>query len=313
VAPEPLDLQAAMRFDAGAYAAVASLSMQVKEPFNVGAAMYFVNRTPDSDADAGTGANDCVPPLGMQSSAQTAIESEAKAAFQNGVQTYFVVLDNDAHNPPLAFFNKIQSDVQGVTTLDATSSDPNAVLGNFAKVVTALGTCSYEVPPGLDTTARLKFTNPLVPIDTSIGYDPSCDAAHQSTANGWNFDGGRVRICGCACQGLRDTILAVTAQALQQQMQGKSAPVPDVPVTATMSCQGAEAGAPSGGGNGTCSTADAGGPGGGNDATLPGSDASGPVGGDDGASGLGSGDTGAGGGQDAQVMDAGAVADSATE
>jgi hypothetical protein len=250
-AASPLDLQAAMRIDTGAYAKVLAF-LQGKERPAVAAAMFFVNRTPGTT-------NDCSPPLAtlgggsLLPPAQQAIEAQALAAYNGSpsLQTYFVVLDDDQHDThspagpggtpggAYTFFQKVQTDVpQAVTTLDATSLDPQTVLTTFANTVTKLGTCLYELPKGLTSTAQVKFGPPggfpAGQGDTSVPLDPGCSAATQTTANGWNVDNGRVRICGKPCDDLRALILGVTGMALKQNLS-----IPDVNVTATVLCGGA--------------------------------------------------------------------------
>ena len=118
----PLDLQAAMRLDAGTYKHVLDFLVGKEAP-NIAAAMFFVNRAPDLT-------NDCNPPLGGQSTVQSALEAEILAAFNAtpSLQTYFVVLDDDAHDTTsptgaLTFFQKVQADLpQAVQVLDATQT-----------------------------------------------------------------------------------------------------------------------------------------------------------------------------------------------
>src|SRR5258708_28310213 len=150
-----------MRLDTGAYATVLT-SLQGKEPPDIAAAMFFVNRTPDSSLVV----NDC--PLNGAPSVLDAIESKILAAYSGvpSLQTYFVVLDNDlhdTHNAPSAgdpggaftFFQQIESDFKtkfglpdAVAALDGSQS-VQTVLTNFSNIVTKLGTCVYELPKGL--------------------------------------------------------------------------------------------------------------------------------------------------------------------
>jgi hypothetical protein len=163
---------------------------------------------------------------------------QGAAAGTPSIHTYFVVLDNREHMSPLAFFKNNFESV-GATILDATSAQPSAVVANFAQTVVSLGTCLYELPPGLDSSAKLQFTNPLGPQAADIPYAEGCSAATADSANGWAIDNGRIRICGMACTNLRNTVLAVTSQALQAGAGGggdAGPPVPEVPVTATMAC-----------------------------------------------------------------------------
>ena len=238
-APSPLDLQAAMRLDAGAFAHVVDF-LKGKEPPNVAAVMLFVNRAPDAT-------NDCAPPLGGQASAQQAIEAEVLAAYNAtpSMQTYFVVLDDDAHDTAsptgaLTFFNQVRADLpQAVQVLDATQTGTmqaaQTVAANFSKLVTQLGTCVYDygLPAGTDPShLEVKFSAPGLP-DIVVPSASACSAATQNTIDGWSFDRGRLRICGSSCTNLRQAILASAAMALQSNQVAQ-----DVPVTATILCSG---------------------------------------------------------------------------
>jgi hypothetical protein len=239
MSPNPLELQAAMRFDAGAYKRVTDF-LAGKELPNIAAAMLFVNRAPDTT-------NDCNPPLGGQATVQAALESEIQQAFSAtpSLQTYFVVLDDDAHDTSsptgaLTFFKKIEADLpQAVQVLDATQANSmmaaQTAAANFAKLVTQLGTCVYDygLPASADPTKlEVGFAVPGR-TQTVVPMAAACSAAAQDTVDGWNFDGGRLRICGKSCNDLRQAILAASAASL-----ATGQPAPDIPVTATLLCSG---------------------------------------------------------------------------
>jgi hypothetical protein len=250
--PLNLDLGAAMRLDTGAYAEVASYVNQVNEIPAVAAAMFFLNRVPvptsgpgSPASDAGVG-NDCpfVPPATTE---MQSLESKALAAYQAkpSMQTFFVVLDDDAHDGPtvaLPFYQQMQTDVpQAVTVIDATSQQAPTVLANFESVVETLGTCLYELPDGVTNPEQIDVSyqeppppgSPVGLPAVDVPVDTGCGAATQNTANGWNIDeNGRIRICGQPCTDLRNAILATSALALQA---GQTVP-PDVPVSAFQRC-----------------------------------------------------------------------------
>ncbi len=240
VSPDPLNLQAAMRLDAGTYKHVLDFLVGKEAP-NIAAAMFFVNRAPDTT-------NDCNPPLGGQPTVQDALESEILAAFNStpSLQTYFVVLDDDQHDTgtpggALTFFKKVQADLpQAVQVLDATQTTSQqaaqTVAANFSKLVTQLGTCLYDyaLPKGTDPTkVAVAYTVPGKTQPTIVPSSSLCTAATQNTIDGWNIDNGRLRICGTSCTNLRNTILAAAGAALQSGQ-----PAADVPVTATVLCEG---------------------------------------------------------------------------
>jgi len=256
-------------------------------PFNVAAVMFFVNRTPVFPASAGDGgaadagaggsdfpttAADCDPPLLGQPTVLAAMTQEVQNAFAQNLHTYFIVL-NDQQNtaqPQLDFYNQIASPAAtpaaeagatdagapstGVTVLNATSALAS-VFASFQATLTSVATCLYDLPAGVDTTASLNFVVPpgnafntggtAVPLD--VVHSSICAASTSTTANGWNIDNGRIRLCGSACQQLQEAVGAVAAAALGQDdggadggiptsPDGGASPVPDVPVTVTMPC-----------------------------------------------------------------------------
>jgi hypothetical protein len=274
--PAELDLVAAMGLTEGAFKHVLDFQSKLgggSSALNGASVMFFVNRTPvypaiaagdagapdgGSSAQQRTSGTDCNP--APAASVQAAIESAATAASAQGLHTYFVVLDNDDHQPPLSFFQKVQSDLAGsggtggpVSVLDATSVDPSVVLGNFEQTITSSVTCVYDLPQGIDTTASVTFTVPAntpglnpsasgvpVPVQLASG----CKVANRADAanNGWNIDGKHLVLCGSSCQNLQSTIEAVTAAALVSagdagtSVDAGAIQVPDVPVNVTMPC-----------------------------------------------------------------------------
>jgi hypothetical protein len=273
-----LDLQTALGLQGGAFKRLSDFEATLGESAQIGAAIFFVNRQPDSSGsgDAGAGGmipfgTDCTPPLGPDggapSTAQQAIEQEIEAANKAGLQTYFVVLNNaisGIQGTPLPYFKSIQSDVQaaGVSTMaviDAT--DPTSITtaaGQFANTAVNLGTCLYELPPGVDNTATVDFTIPIptqltnykAPVPVKVDYNSACNATTQATQDGWNIEGApgtlqHLRICGTgsgACWKLRTSVLAVSAAVLTTDAGGatnvSAADIPEVPVTVTMPVDG---------------------------------------------------------------------------
>ena len=212
--------------------------------------------------------------------AQQLIENEALGAFTtDGIQTYFVVLDNDRHDSTadLPFFTQIQNDLQAaqggtaqpVVVLDATNLSTNALQSgsaasiqaakneatSFSNIITKLGTCLYEIP-NIQTenlsattdpkTVKIQYSTPILPgippppvgsNQTTIPYNGACNQAAVVAAgdagtapDGWNFDTGRIRVCGKSCDNLRSLVSNLNAFAFAGQA------VPDVPVTITPLC-----------------------------------------------------------------------------
>ena len=220
-----------MRLDAGVYKHVTDFLVSKELP-NIAAAMFFVNRAPDTT-------NDCDPPLGGQPTVQAALESEILAAYNAtpSLQTYFVVLDDDAHDEAsptgaLTFFQNVQADLpQAVQTLDATQTSSmqaaQTAAANFSKVVTQLGTCLYDygLPPSTDPSkVEVAYTVPGPGPDDRSRRRPGCTAATQNTINGWNVDNGRLRICGSSCNNLRQGVLASSAAALRAASPRRTSP-----------------------------------------------------------------------------------------
>lgn len=276
--PAPLNLQTALRLDQGAFPAVEALqTTQVRggEAPGLGAVMFFVNRIPDSTMGMAEGGvtnpypgADCSPALdsAKDTNAQAAIEQQITAAANAGLHTFFVVLNdgNSLGSQVLSFYQTVKNDLngKGIDVIDATSpkSQAQQVLANFSKTVTQLGTCLYEVPPGVDTSAKVAFTIPVptpatggaAPVQVPVppgnnpgAYNPNCNAANATTVDGWNIDNGVIRICGPSCTDLQATVEYVTAEALTGGGDGGAsvlgqdggvANVPEVPVTVTVPC-----------------------------------------------------------------------------
>ncbi len=269
----PLYLQPAMRLDQGVYKHLQDFVNGLQETPQIATAMFFVNRQPDSTGTGDAGALiptgvDCDPALDMahDTSAQQALVEQIVAADKAGLQSYFVILNNALYmvGTPLQYFQNVQTLVkaQGVTTmqvLDATQpkADIGNVLGTFSNVVTPLGTCLYELPPGVGTDTKVNFTIPIptllnsaAPAPVPVAYNPNCNATNEGTQSGWNIEGPpggiqHLRICGSnsggSCWELRQSVLAVSAATLTGGTDGGvsdagAASIPEVPVTVTLPC-----------------------------------------------------------------------------
>jgi hypothetical protein len=267
------DLQASLKGDGGTTTGL-----------NVGAAMLFVNRYPSipSTGDAGTGgadsgtdypitAVDCKtiasstndPFCGTDPNCQD-LAAEAKAAVQNGLTTYFVVLNDQElqGSQVVSFYNNVaQSAGTGVSVIDATmASDPQAVLAAFEQKLFSAATCLYDLPAGIDANATLTISVPPgVPPNTTTSSVPltiapasagmPCTKATATTASGWGVDNGHIRICGASCQSVQGVVAATAALAIQNAEgdagaeagiptapDGGPLTVPDVPLSITENC-----------------------------------------------------------------------------
>jgi hypothetical protein len=250
---------------------------------NVSAAMVFVNRRPPlpgagdggtgGGGDAGSGysniAAECNPSLSGGPAACNGdsncqdLAQEVVSAHQKGLSTYFVVLNDQQLDPQpqLDFYDSVVAAAGGsgggAFVLDATSTEPSVVLQKFQSGLASVATCLYDLPAGVDTTATLSVTVPpntpvfnptQFPAPITIAPSSSCNLANVATAEGWNIDNGRIRICGQACNNVQGVIGAVALGALSQgadggtdgglpvTADGGSIVVPDVPVDVTMPC-----------------------------------------------------------------------------
>ena len=229
-----LDLETALRSDQGAFKHLQDFasSLQVNgDELNVGAALFFVNRQPDSTGtvftflDGGAGCNNdspqCTPPYGQDCNpalddagdmnSQNALVQEIVAADKLGLASDFVVLANSLYGvgDPLPYYRQVQSLVkaQGVSSMqviDATAPIAKiaTVLANFSNVAASFGTCLYEMPAGVGVNGTLKFTLPIptpisqqAPAPVTVNYNSGCNATTQGTGGGWNIEGNQ----GAAC------------------------------------------------------------------------------------------------------------------
>ncbi|MGD0526848.1 MAG: hypothetical protein ABSE49_17005 [Polyangiaceae bacterium] len=287
--PSPLYLDGALGPKA-IYQAIINLQATLKSEggiqggLNVGAAMLFVNRypTPPSTGDAGAGgadsgtdypitATDCKtvassttdPNCGTDPNCQD-LASEAKTQYQqNGLQTYFVVLnDQELEGAQVVQFykNVAASAGAGVSVIDATmASSPQALLGSFESQLFSAATCLYDLPTGIDSNAQLAIEVPpgvlgnmlttSVPSTIPAAVGTPCTAANASSVNGWSIDNGHIRICGMACSTVQGIIGATVTQAfaaaegdagmdagIPTAPDGGPLSVPDVPLVITENC-----------------------------------------------------------------------------
>ena len=164
----------------------------------------------------------------------------ASSGLAEGFHTYVVVLSapgstDQGGRDPLADASLIAT-AGGTEVFDATQ-DPNAGALALQTVVADLGSCLYDAPDGVDLSKNpglrtVTYLNPLTNVKESISHNAQC--SEQTTGEtGWNTDSlGRVRICGFACETLRDTAKMVSAVAAQS---GHRAPV--LPVHMAEPCE----------------------------------------------------------------------------
>jgi hypothetical protein len=216
----PLLLDAAFQPN-GAYKAL--LDFRGAKAFNRMAVMLIINR-PATDDCGGAHA--------------TAI-LEAQAAFGTAnpadrVYTYVVMLGNSSgtQDPTEAQAIANAGGPAGAAQFFDARVDATQGAAAFNEVVSDLGSCLYEKPANIDTGAVVSYTDPLTQISTSVTFSAMCNEAAQNTADGWNIDAGRVRICGPSCTTLRKVLSTAANFALLMSL-----PAPNIPVTATQLCK----------------------------------------------------------------------------
>ncbi len=215
-----LHLDAALQPN-GAYKAL--LDFRGAKAFNRMAVMLIFNRPATDDCGSG----------------HAMAVAEAAAAFgatspADRMYTYVVMLGNGNGTQDATNAQAIATagGPTGATQFFDARTNPAAGAAAFNAVVSDLGSCLYDKPANIDTGAVISYTDPLSLQSTNVAFSTACNEAAQNTANGWNVDAGRVRICGKACTDLRTVLSNAANFALSQNL-----PAPNIPVTATQICK----------------------------------------------------------------------------
>lgn len=144
------------------------------------------------------------------------------------IQTYVILLQNSGDpTPATTLTNATNLAIAGGTTIfNATGSDAGPVsLNAINSVVADLSSCLYETPTNItQSSATLTINSPLG--NQNIPFSATCSSTNTTT-DGWNFDGARIRICGNSCSTIRQ-VLTNTASAANVTLQS----APQVVVTA---------------------------------------------------------------------------------
>ncbi|HPY18601.1 MAG TPA: hypothetical protein PLM08_13040 [Polyangiaceae bacterium] len=162
------------------------------------------------------------------------------AARAEGLYTYFVVLKappatDQQGRDPLA--DAAQLALAGGTEVFDATQDPNAGALALQTITADLGSCLYDAPEGVavvnDIAHRtVTYLNPLTNVRETIPYNEHC-TEQVSGDSGWNTDAlGRIRICGYACETLRDTAKMLSVSAAQSGQ-----PVAVLPIHLTEPCK----------------------------------------------------------------------------
>jgi hypothetical protein len=162
----------------------------------------------------------------------------AASALDGGIHTYVVVLSapsgtDQGGRDPVMDAGAIAA-AGGTSAFDATSNSDVGALA-LQTIVTDLGSCLYDAPKdGLGTALSqsvVTYLNPLSLSRESISFNEACSEQNKD-ASGWNRDEfGRIRICGSACESLRNVAKYTSALAAQA---GRPAPL--LPLHMTKPC-----------------------------------------------------------------------------
>jgi hypothetical protein len=219
----PVFWDAALRGN-GVYQKLVSLRSDGGGPFNKQAVLVLGNRDFVST---------CAPSVGrLPDLAGTARTSE-------GIRTYVVLLGrrviDGEPEPADPTIDAEDLATAGGTTLFNASRDPAVGALALNTVIADLGSCLYEDPgvslaQGL-TETKISYFDAVKLSRVDVPYNASCNEANAASADGWNLDGPRVRVCGAACTSLRDT-LKVSALLAAQSRQAP----PPVPIRIARPC-----------------------------------------------------------------------------
>jgi hypothetical protein len=161
------------------------------------------------------------------------------------IYTYAVVLENETD--PASSAAEV-AEATALATAGGTEvfngvADEAEGAAAVQKVLNDLGSCLYQVRDPLTAeplpdTATISYINPLLPIRETIDipHNEACNEAAQNVElpeySGWNQeDDGLVRICGQACNDLRDLLDAIAGvNAVENRV------APSVPLIVTGAC-----------------------------------------------------------------------------
>jgi hypothetical protein len=165
----------------------------------------------------------------VSTNVSTAQAAAALADPAGPIQTYVILLKNSGDpNPAQTLTNATNLAIAGGTTVfNATGSDAGPVsLNAINSVIADLSSCLYETPTNItQSSATLTINSPLG--NQNIPFSATCSSTNTTT-DGWNFDGARIRICGNSCSTIRQ-VLTNTASAANATLTA----APQVVVTAS--------------------------------------------------------------------------------
>jgi hypothetical protein len=217
----PLDIDAALQSRA-AYAVFQNLKSQLAGPppvspedqpiFNRLAVMLLFNRS---------AADQCG--LGAVNEAAAALGSADK------IYTYVIQLQPPTLPVPDTTPAKAIANAGGTSFIDGTDGSLATEGTALAQIISDLGSCQYYIPQGMDASWNVSYL--LGGVPTAVPQNGQCNAASETTVDGWAIDGDRVRICGPSCANIRTSLTEASLVAATGQ------PVPYTPISATQTCK----------------------------------------------------------------------------
>jgi hypothetical protein len=223
--PTQFFLEAALQ---GAYSGVGAVKANDAQGFNRRAVVVISNR----DISAGA----CPGPSAVE------LAKMAHDAAADRIFTYAVALDS---GEPRALQSARALATAGGTTVFNGVSDEAEGARAVNDILTELGTCLYKVKrsdalkdaalkdAALPQSAHISYIDPITPgRGVDIPFNAQCSEDAGSDVSGWKQESsGLVRLCGQACEDLRQVIGDV---GVAHAVQGHVAPA--VPLVATASC-----------------------------------------------------------------------------
>ena len=240
---DPWYLSAALE---GAYGALRGNHPANGGAFNRSAVMLFFDRDFNGALDCGNG--------------HLSALQEAQKALGEGIETYVVFLGNkddaedggngfpgqqaltDAQQLGLGLNSTYLSYFFNASTLSTIATASVNALGS---VVSDLGGCVYQVPPGVGPEAILQFPDAVSASIISVSNAGSCANDDPVKSPTWVFDNQHIRVCQNTCARILTSIQAEEAETAQNNLKnGTTTPAAGISVYATQPCYSEDGGTP---------------------------------------------------------------------
>jgi hypothetical protein len=222
-----INLEPAMR---GAYTALGGLTPNASQQFNRRALIIVGNRSYEGSCGGPSF------PVDLATQAFNSMFGTSR------IHTYVAALDAPAGTPnvgdPVGVGSAIAQN-GGTQLFDAVNDEAEGAK-SVQEVINDLGTCLYDAPVAgvfdgdiVPDDANLSYLDPISLERTDIPKNAACTEGSMET--GWNQEavGQPVRICGAACDALRDMLNEVS---LTYAVLGE--PAPRIPIQVTTPCRG---------------------------------------------------------------------------